>query len=87
MGKGFLLFGILMLVAAGVVQAQQVPDLNYNPPIPRPAYEPGLGPRVAIDEAHYNFHTAEGDISRSPSPCGGMVTAWTASRSRSRRPL
>jgi hypothetical protein len=60
MGKGFLLFGILMLAAAGVVQAQQVPDLNYNPPIPRPAYEPGLGPRVAIDEAHYNFHTAGG---------------------------
>ena len=39
--------------------AQQVPDLKYHPPIPKPAYEPGQGPRVAIDAAHHNFHTAD----------------------------
>ncbi|HUJ42077.1 MAG TPA: hypothetical protein VLW52_00595 [Opitutaceae bacterium] len=40
--------------------AQQVPDLEYRPPLPRPAYELGKGPRVAIDEAHHNYHTATG---------------------------
>src|SRR5262249_32625107 len=46
------------LMAPGGVSAQQVPDLKYKPPLPRPAYESGKGPRVAIDEAHHNFHTA-----------------------------
>jgi hypothetical protein len=43
-----------------IVFAQQVADLKYKPPIPRPVYEAGEGPRVAIDEAHHNFHTAQG---------------------------
>ena len=49
-----------LLMATGIVSAQQVADLKYKPPIPRPAYEAGKGPRVAIDEAHHNFHTAAG---------------------------
>src|SRR5215831_6440341 len=49
-----------LLMGAGIVSAQQVADLEYKPPLPRPAYEAGEGPRVAIDEAHHNFHTAEG---------------------------
>jgi hypothetical protein len=44
----------------GILSGQQVADLEYKPPLPRPAYEAGKGPRVAIDEAHHNFHTAEG---------------------------
>ena len=40
--------------------AQQVADTGFAPAIERPAYEAGRGPRVAIDEAHLNFHTAEG---------------------------
>jgi hypothetical protein len=52
--------GILLLAAAGAVSAQQVSDTSYAPPISRPAYEPGKGPRVAIDQAHFNFHTAAG---------------------------
>jgi hypothetical protein len=48
----------LTLAAASIGSAQQVPDLEYRPPLPRPAYAPGKGPRVAIDEAHNNFHTA-----------------------------
>ncbi len=51
---------IVLLTATGIVSAQQVPDLKYKPPLPRPAYEAGKGPRIAIDEAHHNFHTAEG---------------------------
>jgi len=60
MGKGVLLSGILLWAATGCSPAQQVPDLKYNPPVPRPAYESGMGPRVVIDEAHHNFHTAGG---------------------------
>lgn len=40
--------------------AQQIPDLGYNPPIVDPAYTSNSGPRVSIDEAHTNFHTADG---------------------------
>jgi hypothetical protein len=51
---------IVLLTAIGSITAQQVADLKFEPPIPRPAYESGEGPHVAIDEAHFNFHTAEG---------------------------
>ncbi|MGH7171854.1 MAG: DUF4350 domain-containing protein, partial [Gemmataceae bacterium] len=60
MSKRILFPVIVLLMAAGIVSAQQVADLKYKPPLPRPAYESGKGPRLAIDEAHYNFHTAEG---------------------------
>ena len=56
-----ILCGIFLLAAAGAIRAQQVPDLNYSPPVPRPAFKSGEGPRIAIDEAHFNFHTAEGN--------------------------
>jgi uncharacterized protein (DUF2249 family) len=42
------------------VNAQQVADTSFKPPIPKPAYRPGRGPVVMLDEAHFNFHTAEG---------------------------
>ena len=47
-------------LAAATAEAQQVPDDNYNPPIANPAYPAGGGPVVAIDEAHFNFHTMGG---------------------------
>lgn len=43
--------------------AQQVPDLNYDPGIPNPAYPKGKGPVIFIDEGHYNFHTKDGRYS------------------------
>ncbi len=52
--------GVIVVAAAGVASAQQVSDPNFNPSISRPAYESGKGPVVAIDEAHHNFHTADG---------------------------
>jgi hypothetical protein len=58
MAKRILLPLIVLITTAGVVSAQQVADLKYKPPLPRPAYEAGKGPRVVIDEAHHNFHTA-----------------------------
>lgn len=48
------------LVLAGAASAQQVADPDFNPPIPKPAYESGKGPLVAIDDAHHNFHTVDG---------------------------
>ncbi len=39
--------------------AQQVPDREFRPPVPRPAYAAGQGPRLCLDEAHHNFHTLD----------------------------
>ena len=53
----------LWLVAgalAAAANAQQVADPDFAPPIEKPEYELGRGPRVAIDAAHLNFHTADG---------------------------
>lgn len=55
-----LLSTAIILAAACAVSAQQASDTSYAPPIARPAYEPGKGPVVAIDQAHFNFHTASG---------------------------
>ena len=54
--KSFVLVGFAVAAAAN---AQQVADSNYAPPIERPQYESGRGPKVAIDAAHRNFHTAD----------------------------
>jgi hypothetical protein len=60
MNKELLFSGIVLLAVASIAPAQQVSDLEYKPPLPQPAYESGQGPRVAIDEAHHNYHTAAG---------------------------
>jgi hypothetical protein len=52
--------GCRWLPRQGMGGLQQVADLGYRPPIVRPTHAPGQGPRVAIDEAHHNFHTSEG---------------------------
>ena len=44
-------------IAAGSLSAQQVPDRDFRPAVPRPAYETANGPRLCLDEAHHNFHT------------------------------
>jgi hypothetical protein len=48
------------LLASSTATAQQVSDTTFNPRIAQPAYAEGRGPVVVIDEAHENFHTAEG---------------------------
>jgi hypothetical protein len=42
-----------------LVLAQQAPDPEFNTSVDNPAYKKE-GPRVSFDEAHHNFHTAEG---------------------------
>lgn len=55
-----LFLAVLLVLMSTTVLAQQEPDSTYNPAIARPAFEWGKGPHVAIDEAHYNFHTVDG---------------------------
>jgi hypothetical protein len=49
-----------LVLLAHMGQAQQNAGPDFHPPIGKPAYESGRGPRVAIDGAHDNFHTGEG---------------------------
>jgi uncharacterized protein (DUF2249 family) len=52
---------VMTVVLLGLsANAQQVADTAFKPPIPNPAYPAGTGPVVLLDEAHFNFHTAEG---------------------------
>lgn len=56
--KVFPLIAVAFLAVSAV--AQQVSDTAFAPPVPSPMYKTGSGPVVLIDEAHFNFHTAEG---------------------------
>ena len=49
----------VLICIATTVFGQQVPDLTFNTVVERPAHT-RKHPTVLIDEAHANFHTAEG---------------------------
>jgi hypothetical protein len=51
---------ILIAACGSTVDAQQLADREYRPPVDDPAYATGAGPHVCIDEAHFNFHTMDG---------------------------
>ena len=51
---------LLTLLIAPAAPAQQVPDTTFSPPLASPAFAPGKGPVVLIDEGHFNFHTLGG---------------------------
>lgn len=53
---------IAVVVAGLAVGAfpQQISDTAFAPPIGDPMYKAGKGPVVFLDEAHFNFHTADG---------------------------
>lgn len=53
-----LLLSVLFVSSVAVV-AQQFPDTEFNTSVANPAYNKN-GPRVLFDEAHHNFHTADG---------------------------
>ncbi len=50
----------ILTVWGAPAAGQQIPDTAFTPPIDQPAYDTGTGPRVFIDAAHFNFHTADG---------------------------
>lgn len=52
---------LLTLTLAGCAPTViQRADLSFEPSIPNPAYSESEGPVVQIDEAHSNYHTADG---------------------------
>lgn len=51
---------LLVSALAGPAVAQQVADTTFTPPIPSPAFAPGAGPVVLVDEGHHEFHTLGG---------------------------
>ncbi len=57
--KTYIFLSFFCLISMNLF-SQQVADTAFNPVISRPEYARGEGPVVAIDEGHYNFHTAGG---------------------------
>jgi hypothetical protein len=64
MNKKMKALMLSVIIISGILaqraDAQQVADTSFKPPIPKPAYRLERGPVVMLDEAHFNFHTAEG---------------------------
>jgi len=50
---------MVVSLLAGCSSSEQIPDREYSPAVSDPAYGPGAGPVVCLDEAHNNFHTLE----------------------------
>lgn len=55
-----LLLGAVLWIGEHAATAQQLVDPAFHPRVDHPRYAAGTGPRVFIDAAHLNFHTAEG---------------------------
>ena len=56
---GLLALGLCAVLVRTAI-AQQVGDTSFHPSLRDPAWKRGSGPRVLVDEAHHNFHTARG---------------------------
>jgi hypothetical protein len=50
----------LLVFCAVTASGQQVADPNFNVRVAQPAYKLPVLPKVLVDEAHHNFHTADG---------------------------
>jgi hypothetical protein len=63
---GALLVATITLLAAcggsgnDRADPDQLADIDFKPDVTDPAWTIGAGPRIVIDEAHSNFHTADG---------------------------
>ena len=51
---------LALMLAASSTSAQQVRDTSFRFENTNPAFPAGAGPVACIDEAHNNFHTADG---------------------------
>lgn len=54
------LFAVLISVGSAAAQPRQMVEDSAPTAVARPAWPIGTGPRLLIDEAHSNFHTAGG---------------------------
>ncbi len=59
-GRLLVLLSLGAFLAIGNAAAQQQADTLFQPVVAQPAYAPGAGPVVLVDEEHHNFHTVEG---------------------------
>lgn len=55
-----LLLSLALVFVAHPAAAQQQADTTFRAVVAQPAFAPGTGPVVLLDEAHHNFHTVEG---------------------------
>ena len=83
------LIAAVALIIAATALGQQEADLEFQPRLGPPAYPTDQGPRVAIDAAHHNFHTATGRyqpaaqlLRRDGCRVEGLATPLTADRLR-----
>lgn len=70
----------IALLAGSHLQAQTTNDPDFDTSLTCPAYAAGVGPRLRIDEAHRNLHTAEGryaSFAQVAKNDGYRVEAWT----------
>ncbi len=56
----WIVLTVLALVSTPPATGQQIADGDFAPVIDKPEFADGRGPRVLIDAAHLNFHTADG---------------------------
>lgn len=57
--RSLVILGLLAVLPSSA-PGQQVADLDFRPRVGAAAYAAGRGPKVLIDAAHHNFHTADG---------------------------
>lgn len=77
---GILIVLSLLLLLPAVAKAQEN-DKDFDPSVGCPAYGQGVGPRLLIDEAHRNLHTASGRYASFAAVAqrdGFRVEPWTA---------
>lgn len=58
--KRTLALVLVLATAASSARAQQAPDTTFDVSVASAAFPRGAGPRLLVDEAHHNFHTAKG---------------------------
>jgi hypothetical protein len=73
---------VLLLVVAVSALGQQQPDPEFNTSVENSAYSRN-GPRVMFDEAHHNFHTADGRY----KPFADLMTNDGYQMIRNRKPF
>src|SRR5206468_2264097 len=55
--------GLVLCLLAGITSpasSQQGPDSSFTPALGAPAFAPGAGPLIVVDQGHQNFHTLGG---------------------------
>jgi hypothetical protein len=68
--KHLILTLLLLVCLCTILNAQQIPNLNFKYENKQPLYPKSKGPVITLDEAHLNFHTLDGRY----SPFGKLLS-------------